>query len=480
MVIDGLTVDHLSKIHRFVRLANVLGWSFYDLDKALGVIDRSASISTIGEGAIKMLGQIKEVMTRLNCGLEDVLSLWDATVQYLPYSEYGGDDPIAITTQYEKLFRDKTVIDISNTPFDADANNMLGLTTLFTTSDIDYLVSGLAINRKDLVYLIESYGQLATPIISNLDSIVTPILTSSSTILDVHFSLENVTSIHKEFALSKLLGVSLNNWVEVRRWLDGLTSSINPFESPMKTLEFFDSYRVIKNAGLSVKDLIYLYEDVIEDVSQKKSNEISLLEVLKEIRAKWAEINEYFTENDTEGELLQKRLEDILPAEQVQSILNVLRIDTSSNPNEFVEVDYDNFNYALNPSLSNSTNTDNETLELIVTDTLVQKKILGDTTSLSIVPGTIPEAHLNSDALTLEDIQDRFDYFYTIASHAILKEQIREYLGDKFELESSAVDKLMSELINLSSKSAYEVILDSTFLSDADISTMGYRSTYLY
>jgi|GEM_PF-6593695 len=72
--IDNLTFNTLDRIHRFIRLAHQLQWSFTDLDWALNAL--KATAAKIEDATVKQLTEIKWLRDRFDRPMDRLSSLW--------------------------------------------------------------------------------------------------------------------------------------------------------------------------------------------------------------------------------------------------------------------------------------------------------------------------------------------------------------------------------------------------------------------
>lgn len=457
--IDGLDDTDLDKIHRFVRLSRTLGWSFYELDRVFTAIAQiqnpgaTPPAISLDDTALKTIAQLKRLTEVLNTSIDDTLIFYD-NVQTAEYRKYSGDDPEAIPTQYEKLFRngEPSKMLASSYPFGADPfdtnYNIANPGAAFGDNDFEALAGCIGTSISDVKYLVNTFQAS-----SNLVNVF-----SGST----DFNHNNVSTVVREFLLADFMGVNIKDWCIYRDWF---SATLNPFSNlstptsanPKTTLQFIQEIKQIKASGISIQDLQYLFDDTIvaDDLKDKKEEEIkTIMHGLRNILAKESE---YFAENDTDGSILQKRLEYVLPVNQASKIVKILLEEPgSSGAFSFDPTWIDELDYSLDLATPPLT-SDSLVLDFLISlpdatfTTSVKEKLLGDVSFNPITVGA---------NISLQTKAERLDYFFELVAQVILRAVVREFVATTFKVNVALSGKVLENI----QENAYLVYLDHDFI----------------
>lgn len=487
--IPNLDKTHLRRIHRFVRLANLLGWDFYSLDKVLMAFE----LTEINVEAIKKIASLVYLMKNFKIGLEDALSYY-TDILTSKYSDYSGDDPKLLDTQYARIFRKQAVMESFPTqypfPDEPSGTNMTG-TFATTNNAISATCACLSIREDELRYLVSKNPALAgfTPTtVVDLD--------------DVDFNLSNLSAIYREVHLSRLLGMRIKDWCIMREWMLNLVTAITPFPQapssnilPIQTLEFIEKFKIIKSSGIEFEEIHYLFDESGLSNEALLTKQIGVFEILQNIQNKWSEINKYFESNDEEGRILQSKLEDWLSSEQANAVLEVLKkLPDSTGKLEFTSTeDIAKLKYFIDAiNVNGGTNYLNTTanrLFLVENPDVVVQNILGKDIVLPTATANATifnyYTELSSNPTTFKtDLvplkyrsqEERMKYFFSVISHAILKKEIRDYLATKLKMDIVSIENALNNFIEISllpgSANVYQCLLQQSFLEDEELNNL--------
>lgn len=104
-VITNLTTNKLDRIHRFVRLATRLKWSFAELDWALRSIAKTAHDEDIDPDAIRKLWRMKQWQERLGLAVDELVGFW-FDVKWIGRANPDGAEPADL---FNRVFNDAKV-----------------------------------------------------------------------------------------------------------------------------------------------------------------------------------------------------------------------------------------------------------------------------------------------------------------------------------------------------------------------------------
>jgi hypothetical protein len=148
----NLSNEKLDRVHRFVRLAHKLEWSFEDLDWGLRSIGKTASNADIDDDAIIRLAQMKKWQEQFRVPLDVLCSLWFG-IKDIGRHNPSGDDPLDL---FNRTFNNPALLTggapynfqplrflNSDDPLDANRNWLLGALEI-TDEELRMLLPGSA------------------------------------------------------------------------------------------------------------------------------------------------------------------------------------------------------------------------------------------------------------------------------------------------------------------------------------------------
>ncbi len=201
------------KIQRFIRLWRKLGWTMAEVDIA---------IASLGGGDITAelvleLAAVKRLQERTGIQLPSLLCFWSNI-------NSRGEQSL-----YQKLFL---------------THNLRAMDNVFDDPNGNYLAASEEMN-KHLPVLMAALNVSSNDInaVFDLDSNPTTVV-----------SIENVSLLYRYRLLSKLLGLSIPDFLKI------LSPTLfgDVFASPRETLGFLDKWNRIEASGLTVNQLMYL------------------------------------------------------------------------------------------------------------------------------------------------------------------------------------------------------------------------------
>jgi hypothetical protein len=291
---DGTDVDDaaLIKLNLFVRIWKKLGWTLEETDRALQALVPSGSLpltpTNVGEAlktALVYLAHFKQLEERLSVGKEKrakLLTLWSN----LPTT---GSRPL-----YAQLFLTR---------------NVLKQAAVFDDPLGNYLSQGDPLKDHTLAL------QAA---LSMTASDIADILTDSKQAVEsATLSLENVSTLYRYGLLAKALKVSVRELITLKT-----LSGLDPFKplsaSPpaaldedyplTQTLRFVEAAATVKESGLAVEDLDYLFRHRFDPVGKYQENPDDLLALVRSLASELERIRDEQAVPDslTDEQLRQK------------------------------------------------------------------------------------------------------------------------------------------------------------------------------
>ncbi len=284
--IENLDNDALDKIHRFIRLWRILGWSIADLDKVCVALGATA----VDDDLIRKLAQVKRLHQELNLPLVALLSLWSNIDTY-------GEDAL-----YNKLFLNKAVLNPVDAAF---ALNAAGTELASSSETISQHVPGILaafrINEGDLTVLREATG-----------------LADENEALN----LANLSRLYCHALLARCLKLKVNDFVALKA-----LSGLDPFQpgDPAPTVVFVETARKVHDSDFSVAQLNYLYRHLSEPVTSIAPSQEQILRLAKQLHDGLKQISD---DNrlvpDTTGELTRSKLGAIWEEKIVDQMISTV------------------------------------------------------------------------------------------------------------------------------------------------------------
>lgn len=306
---DGTDVDDaaLIKINLFVRIWKKLGWTLEETDRALQALVPSDSLpltaANIG-GALKTalvyLAHFKQLEETLSVGKEKrlkLLTLWSN----LPTT---GSRPL-----YAQLFLTRSVLK-QDAVFDDPLGNYLSQNNLFVKDHLLALQAALSLTASDIAEILTDSGQ---------------------TVETAALSLANVSTLYRYGLLAKALKVSVRELITLKS-----LSGLDPFKpldaSPLTTLDedypftqtlrFTEAAATVKESGLSVEDLDYLFRHRFDPVGKYHENPDDLLALVRSLAADLERIrDEQAVADSLTDEQLRQKLALVLTPDSLAAFL---------------------------------------------------------------------------------------------------------------------------------------------------------------
>lgn len=444
MIISGLSLNDLVRIHSFVRLWRKTGWTKYELDRvffSLGI----TNASFIDDNIIIAIAQYKRLTELMNCNPDDLLPFYN-DIPYLQYSSYSGDRPQPLKTQYEQLFRNPSVVpgfnDDTNYPFLENFltwKNAAGPFSAIDKTKLDYVLAALQISEQEFDYLIAFFENHAA---------LQGIFTTTAGVLE--FSYSNVLNLLRETRLSKIMGATVAEWCYYRAWM-AQSPAIDPYSLDANgyltdLFTFVSSIGVIRSSNLRTDVLAYLFEDVFSDSNSKTRVRENLFNAYKDLKIQLTKLNTPIT---------------IIPGVDVKEIYEKFLLIFDQDDADFVVNIVGNLSQ-VEPSTPPFT-SDEETRfnNLLPSDLSAAEK-------LTIVDKLIATQYPPSSPNYETDVNVRLKYINDIYNRSLLKAQTRSFLSNLYKVDTSLVEILLQQTITLIAKVNYNVLINEDFIQGVE------------
>ncbi|MPZ29475.1 MAG: hypothetical protein GEV13_00500 [Rhodospirillales bacterium] len=219
---NPLSETFLDRFQRFERLRRTIGWSAYDLDRAIAAL---APGEQLDDAFLVRLSAMKRLGERLRVAPAEMLSWW-STIDTRTYRPDGLEAELSL---YERRFQNKIAFDLD------------GLTAFELNGDGDEL------------------AHLGASVTDHLPSLTAALSVSTSDILTVtdaalgDLDLATISLLFRHASLARALGLPIHDLVSLRQ-----VSGVDPFASPSDTLRFGDIVGHLQAAGIDVPLLLFL------------------------------------------------------------------------------------------------------------------------------------------------------------------------------------------------------------------------------
>ena len=196
----------VSLIARFLRLWLKLGWSMRDLDRAFTAFGATAP----DDAFLTRLSHVERLREELHLPVDRLLGFW-APIDTAVYLDQGDEGPAVSPSLYDRLFRDRAVINPPDPAFTEDPEQLDGK----LTEHVAAITAALGIKAADLSMLFEGV------------------------IPDDTLTLDNLSRLHRHATLARALRVPVRDYLGLVRVLgdpfsasaslDGLPASVTGF-----------------------------------------------------------------------------------------------------------------------------------------------------------------------------------------------------------------------------------------------------------
>lgn len=309
-----------NRSHRFVRLWRKLGWTMRDLDKTLTTLTPNVGPGALGitEDFLAGVSHIQRLRASLNIPLPEILSWW-ADIDTASYIDHLAEGQPEVSSLYDQLFRNKTVIKPVDEAFTEDASRLAGN----LSGHLPALVAAFGIKAADLALLT-----------AGTDAVVS----------NDNLNLTNLSKLYRVVSLARALKLTIPEYLSIRK-LSGLDPFAPITPAPPRapapataaTLLFVEKVKALRASGFTIEELEYLLRHDFHPLSVIAPSEDAIAATLDEIRAGLAQITAENTLHedpggpegvtaDPDGDLTRKKLAalnwDTALIEQVIATLN--------------------------------------------------------------------------------------------------------------------------------------------------------------
>ncbi len=430
--VDGMDNTAIALLYRYVRLARILKWTYYDLDKAMMALNAS-NIDSISFAA---LGQIAYIQRTLNISVEDTATFW-LDIQQFPYRDYSSSEPKDIPDQYTRIFRNPLLADLDAT--DYPFQPVPSATPIAIGIIENYLSGILQIPGSDLKLLLNNLFPAATAIIPNLG---------------------NLSIIYRAAVMLKGLQITVKDFIFYKLWIvesayfgsPALGWPVLPaeaFDNPYDTIRFIAFAKEHRNTGVGTAQVDYLLRDKPLDATTDAAQNKAFSALLTSMRSAlvkmfYAEYND--PTNDTGSALLQKILGQIMNGDQAAQLINIIQ--------------------RVVPPLQSPLYNE------------ADRSFIRDEMSFFLPGGADRQLADNTAPGYMSNITARRSFVYTCLQNYIIESQLKPYidssLATEFGLSPDAVRLLMANIVTVdigggSYRPGYDVLLSPLFVKSSEV-----------
>jgi hypothetical protein len=454
LALEGLNEIDLNKMHRFVRLANALNLNYYDLDKLLLTVQAiDNTVTDIVPSTMAYLAQLRYVQQRLQLDVDDVCTMY-RPIEVRPYRNFEGEKPVALATQFESLFRNQTVYDISSATYPFPTSDRLSANFPIRTTaqaqlqdtNLEVVLACLGIKEQVFQSIIDAYA--ADPALSiggNITSTVGGVARLDFNVTTPFPAMHTLAVVYRECLMASQSGLPIDQYLEVRKILK--TSGLIFDSNPIATINFLDKLANILKAGISTKQLNWLFSDYNVGSVELKQQESDVIKHMIALKSALVNVSAYDAQADTDGKVIASILERAFNKSTATTLMTIANIEFAAAPLIIDLALHTNFITVLNglPNCPLSPST-------------IEADLLGANPSLTATTATyaVPTQSIH--------VLDRYNYLHVLAVQQLQTVQIKEFVVKSFKMDAEIVDKYFT-VYGVTTTSAYEACLDEDFLN---------------
>ena len=294
---------------RFVRLWRKLGWSIYDLDRAISAFgfDPRAADPEAYRNFLVHLSIVQRLRERFNLPIESLLVFW-SDIGAVTYIDHQSEGQPTIPSLYTRLFRNRSVNKPPDAAFTADPEDLGGTLSEHQGT----ITAALGISAEEFSLLAGD-----SKVISDNN---------------LNLNLNNLSSLYRHTLLSRELKLSIGDYLTLLHLygqdpfgMDGADTHGDPLE----TLIFVEAVDTVRKSGLSIIELDYLLRHTASSAEALAPNDKTIALVLEDLRSGLQSIasENTYTEDlsDLNAEISRQKLSLLeFYQEQIDRILAIL------------------------------------------------------------------------------------------------------------------------------------------------------------
>lgn len=312
--LEGLEEGDAEKMCRFVRLWRKLGWSMWDIDRAITAFNKN----DLHEDFLKKLSHVKRLHVQLRLSIDKILCFW-ADIDTVEYIDHHASGQPKVPSLYMRLFRNKAITNPLDPGFTDDPASL----NRNITSHIPAITAAFGISDDDFTLLFND---------ENTGPRVPNPANPAEMVIDDTLNLKNLSQLFRHATLARALKLPVREYLSAIRLM-----GTGPFTSTVDTVLFVEKIEKMKKSGFTITELDYLLRHEFIATSGVTPTEEEIALILDELRQglqKIASENTFITDKtgpngpttDRDGTLTRERLAqlnwDSATIEWVMSVLN--------------------------------------------------------------------------------------------------------------------------------------------------------------
>jgi peptidoglycan hydrolase-like protein with peptidoglycan-binding domain len=301
MAISGLTPDILDRVRGFVRLWRKLGWTIYELDKAvMGLQGGGTNLTAhLNDTLLWQLYQVQCARKALSLPVVSVLVFW-ATLDTADVPPLPGET-VPQYCLYNTLFQNKAVVNPVDPVFRLNAGGTE--------------IAGAGLGEK-----ISGHKATILAALGVTDADLT--LASGQITPNDKLNLANLSALYRHFTLASAMGISIKELLSLKA-----LTEIDPFNGARPELlsVFLPKAQKVAHSDFKVEQLDYLLRHVYTDASGLSPQNIVVGTLIREIRNGLLKIlaDNAFSSDPT-GVATRKKLATVLKPADVDTTMGIL------------------------------------------------------------------------------------------------------------------------------------------------------------
>ena len=269
---DNSVLDALcDRMHRFIRLWRVLGWSIPQIEQA--IMSDKIGAGKIDEDCILHLAQVQMLQQQSGVPLDTVIAFFQpfSSDKIITYTKTGKQ--IETVSFYERLFQNKLVQNPLNKDFAFSEFN----------NDVLHPLTHSKTWEELLPFIAASLGILQPSLESFLQS---EIFDTTPFNLTLKVNLKHLQFVWQNLSLAKAMQLSIEDFIAANKLI---YPPVNPphslFDSPLNLLKFIDEIKFIKKAQINISSLEKILSGKNEEDILSVDTAVTILSSLqKELR----------------------------------------------------------------------------------------------------------------------------------------------------------------------------------------------------
>jgi hypothetical protein len=288
--VQGLTEPMLTRLHRFLRLRLITGWSLHDLDVSLGAVTNHFT-TPLTEGAVEALAALDELAARLDVPLRQAAS-WLGALETRPFTDRETAGEPVLPSLYDETFVRTRRGRTPDQDFALDANQ----------SELTYITDQRAagIDPPVLKALTDKIPDLSSALhikpaeVSALIAALPPVFKTvfgniKLPVRDDRLTFGNLAALARYSTFAQALGLAIPEYLLLRSLtgedLFPTAPNVAPYERARRLLQFCELADEIRASGFTLDQLAEAVGAAALDPAAQRERSLDLLRALADLQA---------------------------------------------------------------------------------------------------------------------------------------------------------------------------------------------------